>query len=372
MKAYIICFTLTIVITYISERLLKIGKKKLGIFFLTLSLLTMSVFAGLRSRSVGIDVNNYPSSAYALFVENGYSYIQVLNFMNVEPLFILLVRISTIFENFNVTLFFLELACVLPICIYAYKRKNDCSMTLIIFIFLLTMYAKSFNLIRQFIAISIIILSTYYFENKKYAKTAILFIVAVLFHYSAASCLLIYVILYIVCNMKNKKIGNILIFGILVCLIGFSLGIEIIANFLPEKYSTYINSKYNISNFSYASLLKKVFWLAISAVVLYICRKNKDKAYELQKGYFLLFVIDIIFYLMSLKIGPFGRLGYYFLYVAYFGMIPKLVKVFKQKRVVIVILSIIMIMFWYNMTVVNYQADQVYPYKTDIINFLND
>ena len=371
MKAYIICFIIALLFVYLAEKSIKAKKKKVGIILLATSLIVVCSIAGARSRDIGVDVNNYPSTAYALFTQNGLSYFEVFNRMEVEPLFLVLVDFSTIFKDFHMTLFFLELACALPIYIYAYKRRNRYSITLIVFIFLITMYAKSFNLIRQFIAISIIILSTYYFENKRYLSTYILFITAILFHFSSIACVLIYIIMYLVKNDKNKNIKRIFLLLMFVGLIVFSLGIEQIAQLLPEKYSSYINSIYNVNEFSITSLIKKLFWVIISGIVLWKSSSDEEK-YKEQQVYFLLFLIDVVMYLMSIKIGPFGRMGYYFLYVAYFGMIPEIKYIFKQKKIAIGVIILILIYFWYNMTVVNYQADQTYPYESDIWNFLNE
>ena len=167
MKGYILCFIISLLFSYIGERCLKKEKKFIGISMLLLSILTICALAGLRSSKVGTDVENYALNQFWLYNNEKRNFLYVIRQTGIEPLFSLLVLVSTIFKDFHFTLFFIEFACAVPIYIYAYKNRNETSLTFIIFIFLMTMYARSFNLMRQSIAISLIILSTYYFKIKK-------------------------------------------------------------------------------------------------------------------------------------------------------------------------------------------------------------
>jgi len=376
MKAYILCFIISITFTYIAELKIKKNKKRIGIFFLILALFTICIIAGLRDRTVGIDVSNYPLTIFKLYVEQGYSFIQVERVTHIEPLFSIIILISSIFKNFNITLFLIEFCCALPIFIYAYNKREKFSITFLIFIFLTTMYAKSFNLIRQFIAISWIVLSIYYFENKKYKKALFAYIIAILFHYTAVICIVAYFIIYILENYKNRENKrNWMIFIILIAIVFtllFTVGLNSISKFLPDKYAAYIGSQYNISSFKISSLLKKLLWVVFSASIVCYYRKKDDMVYSEQLVYLMLLFIDIILYFMSLKVGTFGRLGYYFLYIAYFGMIPKIRDIFKQKCFISFVIISLLLVLWYNMTVVNWQADETYPYSSDVCDFLNE
>ena len=189
-----------------------------------------------------------------------------------------------------------------------------------------------------------------------------MFFIAVLTHYSAVVAIIIYTIIYINSNFKyekSKKFLNLLIIGVVIF---FVFGIDKISLILP---------RYAISTFSFLSVLKKFFWIFMSYIL--INRMKKDgKDYNLQYSCFILLIIDLIMFFLSIKVGTFGRISYYFLYVVYFIMIPKLSSVFKQKSIISFLITIVLIVFWYNMTVINYSTDKTYPYKSDIIQFLND
>ncbi len=371
MKGYILCFIISLLFSYIGERYLKKEKKFIGISMLLLSILTVCALAGLRSSKVGTDVENYALNQFWLYNNEKRSFFYVINTTGIEPLFSLLVLISTIFKDFHFTLFFIELACAMPIYIYAYKNRKEESLTFIIFIFLITMYARSFNLMRQSIAISLIVLSTYYFKIKKYKKTFLIYLISIMFHYSAVICIAIYFIMHILMNYKNEENKNRWMALIIFLALILTVFMDKILELIPTKYSFYIDSQYAVNSLSILSVVKKLFWVVISLSVVFRIKNNKSLRNE-QKVYLMFLLLDLIMYFMSLKVSTFGRLGNYFLNIGYFGMIPKIKYIFKQKLLANASIIIILVVFWYNMTVINNEADKTYPYASDVLDVLND
>lgn len=369
MKAYVVSFILTLLFAYIAEKNFKKSKNKLGLIFLFISLVILVVIAGLRTRLIGVDSSNYPLAIYNLSIE-GKSYLQILKNTKVEPLFTLIIYISAIFKNYNVTMGTIELICALPIYIYAFKSRKDKSITFVIFIFLTTMYAKSFNLQRQFIAISFLVLAFYYYKQKHNKKTTFLLIIASMFHYTAIISILILIIIRINLfynNKNNKKRWMILLTLIIIVI---SVLMSKIINVLPDKYAQYGNASTETS-FTLMGLVKKLFWITVSFIMLLKFNTSIKQNNENITNLTLLF-IDLIFYFISVKISIFGRLGYYFIYIVYFDMIPNIPKIFKQKKTAKIFLMILMLFLWYNMTVTNFDADKTYPYQSTIAPILND
>ena len=371
MKGYILCFIISLLFSYIGERYLKKEKKFIGISMLLLSILTVCALAGLRSSKVGTDVENYALNQFWLYNNEKRSFFYVINTTGIEPLFSLLVLIPTIFKDFHFTLFFIELACPMPIYIYAYKNRKEESLTFIIFIFLITMYARSFNLMRQSIAISLIVLSTYYFKIKKYKKTFLIYLISIMFHYSAVICIAIYFIMHILMNYKNEENKNRWMTLIIFLALILTVFMDKILELIPTKYSFYMDSQYAVNSLSILSVVKKLFWVVISLSVVFRIKNNKSLRNE-QKVYLMFLLLDLIMYFMSLKVSTFGRLGNYFLNIGYFGMIPKIKYIFKQKLLANASIIIILVVFWYNMTVINNEADKTYPYASDVLDVLND
>ena len=228
MKAYIICFIFAILFIYLSEKNFNKKRKVAGTFFFILSLFVVCLIAGVRDLSVGTDIWYYFYDIFYRFSVKGQSLFFVMSSTSVELGFLLLVYASSIFNNVHISLFFAELAVALPIYLFAYKQRSKYSMCYTIAIFLLTMYCRSLNLMRQSIAIALIIYSIPFFEEKKYKKTAIVFIIACLFHFSAIASVLIYI--FSMLSRKKIKYKYMYYFVLFTTLIVISFGLDKILN----------------------------------------------------------------------------------------------------------------------------------------------
>ncbi len=368
MKAYLLCFILTLLFAYLAERCLKQEKKKKGIFFLLVALFIPCFIAGARALTVGRDVQSYFLVLFNGFIK-GESFFVVTARANVEFGYSLLIYISSIFKNISFALFVTQFFICFPIYLLAYKKRETYSITFIIFIFLLTLYSLSFNLLRQAIAISFIVygISLYEEENRKWL---VYFLIAVSFHYSAIICLLMILTMYI--NKNYKKDRLFYIFLILMFVVSITIFFKPLLTLFPNKYSVYIGSKYDISNFSIVSIIKKMYWIILCLLYLNRYKLKQDENYSSTLSYTTFFLMDFILYFMSLQLSSAGRLGYYFLYPGYFLFIPKFKEIFKEKHIVNCIIIISLIIFWYNMTVVNSEVNATYPYISNSVDFLND
>lgn len=300
MKAYILIILSAGLFGILSEISFKKGHKKLGIFNLLISLFSLCFLAGVRDLTVGTDIYYY---FYQIFYDFTHTEIGILaEFANtgVDIGFILLVYIGKIFNNVNISMFIVEFAVLAPIYIFAYRNRKKYSITFIILIYCLTMYVRSFNLMRQSIAISLLILSMDYFKDRNIKKSLICFILAVLMHKTAIIGLIIYVIIYI----RNTK-GEIKLKNIVMIYIVFILSILILEPFLVltgSKYIRYLNSSIENNTFSILRLLKKMIWIFIAGISYYISRRQKNE--EIKNELFVafnIFMIDFFIALISIK-----------------------------------------------------------------------
>lgn len=368
MRGYLLCFILAITLAFLSERSYKKNNLFLGKLFLVLSLFVPCFIAGVRNITVGKDVSSYFMVLFKGFT-SGESFLFVTQKAGVEIGYAIFMYIASLFKNVNIALFLSEFLVCLPIYLLAYDNKKKYSLTFTITIFLLTLYCLSLNLMRQSIAISFIIygISLFERENKNWKY---MFLLAFLFHYSAIICLLMIFIIYICKKMKKNRIF--LIFLILTSVVIFSLTFEWILMLIPNKYSYYIGSQYDVSSFSFASIIKKIIWIVPFIIYLGRYKNKNDDEYALALSYFTFFLIDFVLYFMSLQLSSAGRLGYFFLYAGYFYFFPRIKNLFSQKAFIYIGVTILLCLFWYNMTVVNYKENRTYPYTSSIIDLLNE
>lgn len=360
MKEYVICFIISAIFALLSKYCFRKNNNNLGKIFLILSFLGPCVLAGLRSIMVGTDVTVYVTGLYNSSIQSS----NIFNFLgniDIEYGFALLVYLSSKFGDIHFCLFFIELFVVFPICIYIYKCRNEKSIFLSLLIFLLVIYCSSLNLMRQSIAISFVILSTYYFKNEKYFKTFLLFLLSLSFHYTSAVAILIYIMIYIINKTQKNKLSYLLLITVAICLIPFIL--DNILALLP-KYSRYLTRENTLSMSDILmSSIKKIFWIVLLLITYRSKTNTKNEKKELLLSIMLL-ISDYSLFLCNIKFSSAGRLGYYFLYYAYFIFIPLISNAFIQKKLVNIFLVIILSLFWINMAATDGQSS-VYPYKSD-------
>lgn len=370
MKAYIFTIIFTILFTFIAEKCFFKKHKFFGIIFSILAIFVMCFVAAVRDLDIGKDIYVYVTYLYNLFTNVNCSIIRASEITGVEIGFSTLVYLSALTKNINVCLFFIEFAVCVPIYLFAYQKRDKISMTFVIFIFLLTMYCRSLNLMRQCIAISLLIYSFVFIDKRKYKACFLVFLLACTFHISAGIGILMYVTYYI-CNMNSKdKYIYILIMAL--CFTILTITFVPILKALPVRFSHYVNSKYaGVSSVDIMSTIKQLFWMCFGFLYLSGYKIKNDNNYNEILFAQCLLLWNFILYFMGSRIGNAGRLGYYFLYPGYFMLIPKIKDCFKQKIFMNIVICSILIFFWYNMTVVNYSVDGVYPYHTPIVDILN-
>lgn len=175
------------------------------------------------------------------------------------------------------------------------------------------MYVRSFNLMRQSIAISLLILSMDYFKDRNIKKSIICFILAALMHKTAIVGLIVYVIIYIRNTKGEIKLKNIIMLYI-VCIISIVV-LEPFLMLIGSKYVRYLNKPVDNNSFSILRLGKKMIWIFIAGISYYISRrqKNGNVKNELFVA-FNIFIIDFLVALIAIK-APGLRKSYILFYI---------------------------------------------------------
>lgn len=363
MKAYLICIIGATLINFINEKLF-LGKRKIiSLLLFFISLLFICGIAGARNITVGFDITVYVTRLYNLAVSS--DLIKFITHCNSDILFALLVYIGSIFKNINLVLFLIEFAVSLPIYIYAYKMKDkyNASFTAIILVFLLTMYCTSLSMMRQSIAMSICVLSYFYYDNNEKKKAYLIFLLACLFHKTAIIFLTIFIINKIIkSNVKDK---NMLKFMLIAMIILLCLFVKPLVSL--TAYSNYL--ELSSRAFSVGAILKRVFWL----VLIILCRdKVKDNEYSNNLSVItILLIVGLLTTIMSFYTSGVGRIGYYFIDLANFLIILEVPKKFSEKKLILIVLLIIYGVLWWKSTCVVDDPSRVYPYRSDMVDFLN-
>ena len=244
-------------------------------------------------------------------------------------------------------------------------------MTFGMAIFLFAFYNRSLNLMRQTIAMAIIMYSLTIFEKKKYLKTFIYWIVAFLFHKTSIFALPMYFLIFIA-NLKGmtKKNRTIIYAMINIILLIIILNCKNIIkifvnmNLLPERFYdyfiTYSNKKILVKKFE---LFLRIFYI-LGAFNLLIVKRRKDLKYI--EIYLEFLIIDAILLPISFLVSNANRLGLYYYLPGIIVIVPNIYKAFKQDRLnKFIVNSIVLsffILYWHRLFILQNNSE-TYPYK---------
>lgn len=359
-----VCFLLVTLINSINEFAFYKRNNKFSKLLLTISVFILCFVAGVRASTVGTDVNVYVARLMEVSsnITNIVRYIQL---SGSDLLFAVVVFIGNLFGDIHFTLFLIELVAVIPIYILAYRRRDYYSFTGTILIYLLTMYCISLNLMRQSVAMSICILAYDFYSSSKRKKAILLVLVAALFHKTAMIFFVIFILENIIVNDKKNK--PILLATFLASIVIVSVFMERIVSL--TFYARYLDLTEISRGFSMGSLVKNAIWILLA--VFYAFLFSGDKEIEIIQMNTLLAIIYMSLTITSFKIPGTGRLGYYFINLYYFNMVPIFRKLFSQKLLASILFFILLAYLWWHMTAVPNDASGVYPYISDLYTFLN-
>ena len=185
----------------------KITKKVLYSIALMIPVL-LSAFRGVE---VGKDTSYYayPTFQYAKTVP---SFLNFIGYDGIEPAFLFLQYVGAkIFNSFAFVLGSIQL--IINYCFYKtiIKKYGGEDIAIMMMIFYFFIFGGTLNAIRQSAAVSLILLSSTYFSEKRYVISSILFILAFMFHTTAAFSLIFLAIYLITDKEKIYRFVNVTI-----------------------------------------------------------------------------------------------------------------------------------------------------------------
>lgn len=188
-----------------------LASKKDNSRFLIFIILTLGLFVGLRGYDVGDDTRTY----YYIFlnlmrdefspnVEIGFSLLSYIILKIVPNITFLFCVYSIVINTFFVVRF--------------WSLRRYFSFPIMIALYLILFYPQQCNILRQYIAISLIFYSTQYLEKGKYIRFCIAVLIAVTIHISAIVSFA-YILMYILydenISIYKKKCIVILLMALL-------------------------------------------------------------------------------------------------------------------------------------------------------------
>ena len=264
-------------------------------------IIIISLLGGLRGITIGTDLNVYGEKWFNIAVNSSsfVTYKSTISTTDIGYIFLNYI-VSRFTNNFNIYLFIHQLICNGIIVSVLYKHKNKTPFAISLLCYLCIFYGRTFNILRQAVALSIVFYGISKLINNQEKKFIIYVLIATLFHFTAIFSIVILPIKKI-CYSENKR-KDIYIFTIILITILVTINIEPVIKFLymhgivNKRIYNYLFDFVNISGkiFSFELLLK------ICILLLIILNEKKLKKQN-KENYFFIVCVLVEFILFQLR-----------------------------------------------------------------------
>lgn len=298
MGIYIIILVVLLIVGDVLKPNKKLKNKKTYMIFVFFILGTT---AAIRSPKVGIDTMQF----YRAFEIIGNMSLNVaINATRYEVGFVMLCKgLNVITSNPQILIIITSLFINGVVCLFIYRESKDIVLSSILYI-TLNYYFAYMNIMRQAIAICIIIIGyTFFLKKGKKVKFIITALLAFTFHTTGIIPVLL--VLFDKLEYKNKYYAITIIGSMIAFLLApvlFSIVSKLLNSYSGYKDSSFYDSNYFAAVFIY---LINLTFLTVS----FLCNKNKN--IELSK---MLFIssMAVITSAIGIRITLIGRMANYF------------------------------------------------------------
>ncbi len=291
--------------------------------YLLLVILIVSLVSGLRGITVGIDTIYYD---YAFIHKFPYSWqFEEVGFRAISNF------LMNCFHDTRYIFLFFSLVINSLIILRLWDFRKKCSFPFMLFLYSLTFYIDTMNIMRQFVAIAIIFYSTKLLDNKHYILFVCVVLATTLIHTSSLLALLM-VLVYLWNSLTPNKRLLLLVPLLFIC----TAAVFYVINFESHHIANYLSSQNSTSNINITFIYR--ISIFIFSLLLYkskkkiIFNKTSDKEQIVEINQDISFKNTCYMYFIGLvlcSVGMFytsmARLGYYYAIfeLVYWGYLVK-------------------------------------------------
>lgn len=310
-EMYVLTFGLSTGFLYYSE---KTRNKSLKKILIILALLIPSILAGLRDYSIGNDVLLYGNKWF----ERSYLYSSLFDFLEKAQEYSMDIGYATVnwcisrFTNNPHVFYFAYEFLQLVVLYFALKPfKDKISLPYAYLIYFFYYYNNSYNLLRQIMAIILVLFSYKYVVSRKLIKFIIVILLAFSFHSSSIVGLALYPLSWTIENKQLKKIAKFgIVIGSLILVAGYEQVFDIVSSLgilSATKYSHYMTDSEVGGRF-----VRLTYW-GILLVFMWIRRKRCESSIENYRTLEIYMIISAIMSLITFLGSTWIiRIAYYF------------------------------------------------------------
>lgn len=330
--------------------ILKKLKLKKNLIFKSL-IFILILLVGLRSVEIGSDSITYEKVFNEVSFEN-------INKIYMEKGYLLFNIIAKNIVH-KTWLFFLMVAIITYYGIYKFILKNSLDSLYSLFFFIsLKELGSTMNIMRQMLALSIILMSFEFLKNKKIGKFLLLSCIAITFHYSAIVFLLMFFLRKIKFKRKYFYAITVLTFVFLLCYKKIFMIVFKIPIF--SRYEGYLKSEYFTGWNPMTIFLTIIYFVIMLSYYNFFIRK-KEVNYLINLKMWIC-TLSFLFSAVGLVGSLLSRMGIYY---SFFNIIiiPEILNQVKHKKIINILVIVLCISYHFIVMYFRPEWDNIYPYK---------
>jgi hypothetical protein len=370
MLIYLFTFFISLCFFYLAEKTAK--SKKLFLTFCFLGILSTSMLAGFRNIEVGVDVKLYVTFAF------DYAKIRSLPmylslFSNSALFYTSIWIITKLFHSIVASLFFIEFFIeffVLLSLLKSFKKESKYHIWIGMLVYYLVFYNYSLNLMRQLMALSVLLFALqYYLLENKALKYFFVTLIAILLHNTALIGFILFFVYrlhsYIKRNGFRKRfILNCSIFFTVILLIVF------IRNYI-HFFGNLVSSLENFlsSTLSLDGTINAWFLFALIIIWGFILERIFKKRISEYSFYKFTQMLGLLIFTVNFLINNAYRISFYFLFpvIVYYPYVLEEDIVIERKGILLKTSSIVFLLFFWFVMFALWNANNTIPYTSKVL-----
>ena len=341
---------------YIKKEKIKNVTTKI-LFFSIIAIGIPIIISAIRYQ-VGTDYNNYID--YYIFYSK-LNFTEAIKDAN-ELLSILIVKFAYLFREPQIVFAIFAFLTIFVFYRAILTKKEKISITLMFALYLFLYYMYSLNIMRQMLAVSIVLYAYKYIIKHDFKRFLLCIIIAMFFHTTA----LLFLPFYFLCpkeGVESKKLVTIIrvivIILVLVMILNYDATIGLISSISGfERFASYTNTTVQGEN-------KQIIINSFVLIVLLIFQRPLKKYSKENEMYLFLYFVGYILTLLGF-ISPYAkRMALYFniseIYLL--ATLPQITKN-KEQKLFVTVLILIYAILMFVISTYTLNIGEIIPYQT--------
>lgn len=345
---YILMFTFSIAMLLVAKKFEENKIIKIGAYIL--AALSFFVVSAIR-YDVGVDYF-YTYAPHYFKLGHG------LDAHHIELGYMLIERICLLFTKDYALLFAVTSAIIIGLTFYTIYKESPYPVLSVAIYFLIGYFFHSLNIMREYLAISVLLVSYKFLINKNYIKWILGVIIAFLLH----STSLIFAIAFLLCDREVFDLKRTIIISILLFIFGKYVWQFVVETIVSKtRFISYIGSQFDKQDIRTLDIIVNL----ILYIIIYYLYKNTKEVGRQEKFFVNMQALSLFFMVSAATMYLLFRLSFYFGIFNIISIPYFLKKSDAKSRDKIIILAILMITLCTNIYITNIKGnkDRVSPYK---------